>query len=64
MKGVETAMNSIEIMVKEHDNILRMLKVVRKACFRVLKGEGIDYEDFYDMIDFIKGYADSHKVLP
>jgi hemerythrin-like domain-containing protein len=33
MKGVETAMNSIEIMVKEHDNILRMLKVVRKACF-------------------------------
>lgn len=60
MKGVETAMNSIEIMVKEHDNILRMLKVVRKACFRVLKGEGIDYEDFYDMIDFIKGYADSH----
>jgi hemerythrin-like domain-containing protein len=46
-------MNSIEIMVKEHDNILRMLKVVRKACFGVLKGQAINYEDFYNMIDFI-----------
>jgi len=34
--------------------------IISCACFRVLKGEGIDYEDFYDMIDFIKGYADSH----
>ncbi len=53
-------MKSIDIMVKEHDNILRMLKVVRKACYGLLKGGEPDYEDFYDMIDFIKGYADSH----
>lgn len=53
-------MNSIEIMVKEHDYILRMLKVVRKACLCILKGEDIDYEDFDNIIDFIKGYADAH----
>jgi len=60
LKGAEEAMKSIDIMVKEHDNILRMLKVVRKACYGLLKGGEPDYEDFYDMIDFIKGYADSH----
>ncbi|HAQ42059.1 MAG TPA: hemerythrin [Clostridiales bacterium] len=53
-------MNSVEIMIKEHDNILRMLKVVRKACFKVLSGEDIDYDDFYKMIEFIRQYADAH----
>ncbi len=53
-------MNSIELMVKEHDNILRMLRVVRNACFNVLKGEEIKFDDFDKMIDFIKGYADEH----
>lgn len=53
-------MNSIDLMVKEHDYILRMLKVVRKACYGVMKGQDINYEDFYKMIDFIKVYADSH----
>jgi len=53
-------MNSVEIMIKEHDNILRMLKVVRKACFKVLSGEDIDYGDFYKMIEFIRQYADAH----
>ncbi|NLJ58250.1 MAG: hemerythrin domain-containing protein [Tissierellia bacterium] len=53
-------MNSIEVMIKEHDNILRMLKVVRKASFGILKGEAIDYEDFKQMIDFIRNYADGH----
>lgn len=53
-------MDSIELMIKEHENILRMLKVVRKACFGVFKGQEINYEDFNKMIDFIKVYADSH----
>ncbi len=53
-------MDSIELMIKEHDNILRMLKVVRKACFGVFKGQDINYDDFNKMIDFIKVYADSH----
>ena len=53
-------MNSIKIMMEEHQYILRMLVVVRKACYGVLKGEAINYEDFDQMIDFIRTYADAH----
>lgn len=53
-------MNSIEIMVDEHKYIMRMLKVVRNACYEVLKGSEINYDDFNQMIDFIRNYADKH----
>lgn len=53
-------MNSIELMVEEHKNINRMLKVVRSACYKVLQGEDICFDDFDKMIDFIKNYADVH----
>lgn len=54
------SMNSIELMMEEHQYILRMLEVVRKACYKILHGEDIDYEDFDLMIDFIRSYADAH----
>lgn len=53
-------MNSVEIMVMEHDNILRMLNVVRKACFKVMNGKEVNYDDFAKMIEFIRKYADAH----
>lgn len=53
-------MNSIEIMVKEHEYISRMLLVVRKACYKVFEGDEICYEDFTEMVDFIRNYADKH----
>lgn len=53
-------MNAIEIMNNEHRNITRMLKVVRACCYRVLKGEEINYDDFYKIIEFIVEYADKH----
>lgn len=53
-------MDSIELMMEEHQNILRMLAVVRKACYKVMKGEPIQYNDFDRMIDFIRNYADGH----
>ncbi len=53
-------MDSIQLMMEEHQYILRMLAVVRKACYRVLKGEDVCYEDFDRMIDFIRNYADAH----
>ena len=53
-------MNSIKLMMEEHVYILRMLEVVRKACFKVMKGETINYDDFEQMIDFIRNYADAH----
>ena len=53
-------MNAIDLMMEEHGYILRMLKVVRKVCFKVFKGADINYEDFNLIIDFIKNYADGH----
>lgn len=53
-------MDSIKLMMEEHQYILRMLAVVRKACYGVLKGKEINYEDFNKMIDFIRSYADAH----
>lgn len=53
-------MDSIKLMMDEHQNILRMLKVVRNACYKVMKGEPVIYEDFDLMIDFIRQYADNH----
>ncbi|GFP74884.1 hemerythrin domain-containing protein [Clostridium fungisolvens] len=53
-------MDSIELMMEEHKNIKRMLKVVRSFCFKVLKGTDASYDDLYLMIDFIRNYADKH----
>ncbi len=46
-------MDSIKLMMEEHQYILRMLAVVRNACYGILKGSEINYEDFDKMIDFI-----------
>ena len=53
-------MNSIETMMEEHRYISRMLKVVRKACLGIMQGQSICFEDFYQMVDFIRNYADTH----
>jgi len=53
-------MDSIKLMMEEHQYILRVLEVVRRACYGVMKGEEINYEDFDQMIDFIRSYADAH----
>jgi len=53
-------MNSITLMIEEHELISRMLKVMRKACLAIIQGEAICYEDFNQMIDFVKNYADDH----
>lgn len=53
-------MNAIQLMMKEHEYIKRMLKVVRVYCYKVLNNEQIDYDDFYKIIDFIRNYSDKH----
>lgn len=53
-------MNAIDLMMEEHKYIKRMLFVVRKACFKVVEGEEVNYEDFNLMISFIRNFADSH----
>ncbi len=53
-------MNLIELMVEEHKYIKRMLAVIRKYCYKVMKNEEVQYEDFFKMIDFVRNYADKH----
>ena len=53
-------MTSIELMMEEHVNIVRMLQVVRIACTRFMNENEIEYDDFSEMVDFIKNYADLH----
>ncbi len=53
-------MDGIKLLIEEHVNIKRMLEVIRKASYGILKGEAIDYEDFSQMIDFVRSYADAH----
>lgn len=53
-------MNGIGLMVEEHKYIKRMLKVIRAACYEVLRGKEVAFEDFKEMIAFVRGYADAH----
>lgn len=53
-------MESIQIMVEEHENIRRMLKVVREVCYRVMTKDNYDVADFPKIIDFVRIYADKH----
>lgn len=53
-------MYSIELMVQEHENIRRLLAVVRAALLELLDGEDVNDGDFRSIIDFIRNYADKH----
>lgn len=53
-------MRGTDLLVKEHEYIVRMLHVVRKACLNFMDNKDINYDDFDKMISFIKNFADSH----
>ncbi|WP_143315268.1 hemerythrin domain-containing protein [Clostridium sp. HBUAS56017] len=53
-------MNALELMIDEHKYIKRMLLVVRKACYKIVNGEEVNYDDFYSIVDFIRNFADKH----
>lgn len=51
---------AIKIMMDEHKNILKTLKVARKMCQEILINNKCETKDFYKLIDFIRNYADKH----
>lgn len=53
-------MNTIELMVYEHENILKFNEVVKKACLEALEGKDFCTEDLENMISFGRNYADKH----
>lgn len=50
----------IEILIQEHENVSRMLKVLRRMCRNILEGGEVKPEDFRKGISFIRNYADRH----
>ncbi|TCL57324.1 hemerythrin-like domain-containing protein [Kineothrix alysoides] len=53
-------MYSVELMVEEHKNILKLLTVIQKACCGILNGQEVDDGDFRKVIEFARNYADKH----
>lgn len=53
-------MNAISLMVEEHKNIKKVLKVIRRLCINILNGEEVNYKAFNMIVDFVRNYADSH----
>lgn len=49
-----------EVMVKQHANISRMLKIIKESCCAILEGAEIDQQEFAEILDFIRRYADGH----
>ena len=51
-------MKAVQILMEEHQNILRMLKVIRTLSLHIFNTKEVYNEGFYQIIDFIKNYAD------
>ena len=51
---------SIAIMEEEHSNINRALAVVRTICLQMMQGAKVPDDDFRQIIDFIRNFADKH----
>ncbi len=52
-------MYGVDILVEEHDNILRLINVIKNMCMIIMEGNEIDTEDFKSVVAFGRNYADS-----
>lgn len=50
--------NYVKILNEEHQNILKFIDVIKKEINRLTKTEKINQDFWYQVIDFIKNYAD------
>ena len=53
-------MYSIELMMFEHENILKFIATVKRACIGIIEGKEVNVNDFENMIIFARNYADKH----
>lgn len=53
-------MKSIELMKDEHRMIKRMLTVMKQAALRLYTEKTVSTDDFKEMIDFVRQFADAH----
>lgn len=53
-------MYGIDLLMKEHENIVALTKHLRRTCCAVIEGADIDVQEFLECIDFARTYADKH----
>lgn len=53
-------MSGIDLLIKEHKYVSRILVVMRKACLNFMDNKEINYDDFNKIISFVKDFADNH----
>lgn len=51
-------MYGIDLLVKEHENIIRFTTHLRGLCCNILEGQEIDVSKFRECVDFGRNYAD------
>ena len=51
-------MKSIEILIKEHENILLLTRCLEKACANLIENNTFNKDDFYFFVKFGKVYGD------
>lgn len=47
-----------QVLSDEHQNILKVIKALKKECQKIENGQEVDKEFFTTAIDFIRNYAD------
>lgn len=53
-------MKSIDILVDEHRYIKLVLKEIRRQCVNIVRGGEVEFQAFYNVIDFVRNYADKY----
>jgi len=53
-------MKSIDILVEEHKYIKMVLGEIRKQCITIVHGGKVDFQLFYNVIDFVRNFADKY----
>lgn len=53
-------MCGIDLLMKEHENIVAFTMHLRRTCCAVVEGADIDVQEFMECVDFARNYADKY----
>ena len=53
-------MYGIDVLMKEHEQILRFTGIIRRYLIKALEGEVLFQDEVLPMIEFIRHYSDAH----
>ena len=53
-------MYGIDVLMKEHEQILRFTGIIRRYLVKALEGEVLFQDEVLPMVEFIRNYSDAH----